>query len=122
MRLKYLYPIIGLILAACAMPEPTRAPMASPALLPLPTDTVQPAVPPATVTPRATPVIIASPTASATPVTHVVVDGESLLSIAIDYGVSLEALQAANPDVQVRFLSVGAVLTIPPPEGGAAVS
>jgi hypothetical protein len=52
----------------------------------------------------------------------VVTEGESLLSIALDYGVSLESLQAANPDVQVRFLSIGAVLVIPPPEGGAAIS
>jgi len=69
-----------------------------------------------------TPVIIASPTPTATPVTHVVQTGETLLSIAYDYGVSLQSLQAANPGVQVRFLSIGAVLIIPPPEGGAALS
>jgi LysM repeat protein len=67
-----------------------------------------------------TPVIIASATPTATPVTHVVQAGETLLSIALDFGVSLDALQLANPSVQPRFLSIGTVLLIPPPEGGAA--
>jgi LysM repeat protein len=70
----------------------------------------------------ATPVIIATATPTATPVTHVVAEGETLLSIALDYGVSLEALQAANPTIEARFLSVGAVLVVPPPEGEAAVA
>ncbi len=108
-------------LAACTVqPAPVASP--SPVLLPLPTATALPAGATATPGPLATPVIIASPTATATPVTHVVAEGESLLSIALDYGVSVEALQVANPNVQVRFLSIGAVLVIPPPEGGAALS
>jgi len=94
----------------------------TPGLLRLPAGTPAPAGATATSGPRATPVIIASPTPTATPITHMVAEGESLLSIALDYGVSLQALQAANPDVQVRFLSIGAVLIIPPPEGGAALS
>jgi LysM repeat protein len=49
-------------------------------------------------------------------------EGETLLGIAIDYGVSLENLQAANPEVDARFLSIGTVLIIPPPEGGFAVA
>ena len=43
-------------------------------------------------------------------------------SPSVDYGVSLEALQAANPDVQAQFLSIGTVLVIPPPEGGLAIA
>jgi len=45
-----------------------------------------------------------------------------MLGIAIDFGVSLAALQAANPTVEARFLSIGTVLVIPPPEGGFAVA
>jgi LysM repeat protein len=113
----------GLVLAACTSARlPTGPTTATPRLLALPaTASPLPSLA-ATNRPQATPVIIASPTPTATPVTHVVVEGESLLSIALDYGVSLEALQAANPNVQVRFLSIGATLVIPPPEGGAAVS
>lgn len=113
---------LGAALAACGTVTPAPVASPSPPLLALPTGTPQPAGPTATTGLRPTPVIIASPTATATPVTHVVTEGESLLSIALDYGVSLQALQTANPEVQVRFLSIGAVLVIPPPEGGAALS
>ncbi|MCC7362497.1 MAG: LysM peptidoglycan-binding domain-containing protein [Anaerolineales bacterium] len=113
----------ALALAACAAATPAlTAPAATPALRPLPSSTApRPAV---TGTPgrEPTPVIIASPTATPTPVTHVVLEGESLLGIAFDYGVSLEALEAANPDVQAQFLSIGTVLVIPPPEGNFAVA
>ena len=114
---------VAAMLAACA-PTATPAPPASatPRLRPLPSGTPAPVVPTGTPGVAPTPVIIASPTATATPVTHAVLEGESLLGIAIDYGVSLEALQAANPDVQAQFLSIGTVLIIPPPEGGFAVA
>jgi LysM repeat protein len=110
-------------LSACSpQPAPSRPPTASPALRALPSATFAAVAATGTPGPAATPVIIASPTATATPVTHVVQEGETLLGIAIDYGVSVEALQAANPTVQVRFLSIGTVLIIPPPEGGFAVA
>lgn len=77
-------------------------------------------MPPAAVQPSethalapATPVIIASATPSPTPVTHVVQAGDTLIGLAVKYGVSLEALQQANPNVQPEALSVGAVLVIP---------
>jgi LysM repeat protein len=123
MNWRLVFIAFGAGLAACtAQPAPPVTPSSSPALLALPTGTPPLAGPAATASPQATPVIIASPTATATPVTHVVAEGESLLSIALDYGVSVQALQVANPEVQVRFLSIGAVLVIPPPEGQAAVS
>lgn len=111
-------------LAACAGQPPPLAPTPTITLRPMPATTggtPAAANEPATA-PAATPVIIASPTPTATPVTHVVAEGETLLSVALDYGVFVEALQAANPTVQPRFLSVGAVLLIPPPEGEAAVA
>jgi LysM repeat protein len=115
--------VLVLALSACSpQPAPARPPTASPALRPLPSATRAALAASATPGAAATPVIIASPTATATPVTHVVQEGETLLGIAIDYGVSVEALQAANPTVQVRFLSIGTVLIIPPPEGGFAIA
>jgi len=87
-------------------------------LLPLPSDTPIPAV----ATPVATPVIIATATFTPTPVTYVVQKGDTLIGIAVKYGVSVEALQAANNDVQPEFLSIGAVLVIPNPEGGEVVN
>ena len=94
--------VVALVLAACAPPPPTSAP--TPILLRLPAaSATMPAVLTAAPSPETTPVIIASPTATATPVTHVVAAGETMLGIAIDFGVPLEALVAANPTVQARF-------------------
>lgn len=122
MKRNLLLVAVCVLLAACAPEAAAPAPTATPALLPLPAGTEVTPAPTATTGPLATPVIIASPTPTPTPVTHVVQAGETLLSIALDYGVSLGSLQAVNPGVQVRFLSIGAVLIIPPPEGDAAFS
>ncbi|MGQ0600726.1 MAG: LysM peptidoglycan-binding domain-containing protein [Anaerolineales bacterium] len=115
MRLPQVSLWVILALTACA--APTEQAPATVTLLPLPANSLSasdavrlsetPSVSPAT------PVIIASPTPTATPVTHVVQAGETLISVAVDYGVSLAALQTANPSVSPRFLSVGAVLLIP---------
>lgn len=68
----------------------------------------------------ATPVIIASPippTPLPTPVTYVVQEGDTLVYVAWLFQLSVEELQAANPDVDARFLTIGTVLSIPDPEG-----
>ena len=65
----------------------------------------------ATMTPLA--IIPVTPAASATPFTHMVASGETMLGVAIRYGVTLEELQTANPDVDPQFLSVGTELIIP---------
>ena len=67
-------------------------------LTPLPPD-------PATATPF--------PTPTATPRTHVVKAGEDMYGIAFRYGVSIDELRAANPEVNPNLMSVGAVLVIP---------
>jgi len=58
-----------------------------------------------------------TPAPTATPLTHVVGQNETLLGIASQYGVSLDALLAANPGVNPRFLSIGQGLIIPGPDG-----
>ncbi len=65
----------------------------------------------ATLTPLA--IIPVTPAASVTPFTHMVASGETMLGVAIRYGVTLEELQTANPDVDPQFLSVGTGLIIP---------
>jgi LysM repeat protein len=60
---------------------------------------------------------LSSPGPTATPLTHVVERNETLLGIAIEYGISLDALLAANPGVNPRFLSIGQALIIPGPGG-----
>jgi LysM repeat protein len=54
-------------------------------------------------------------TAKAAPRTHTVVAGETAIRIARRYGISLDALLAANPGLEPRRMRVGQVLNIPPP-------
>jgi murein DD-endopeptidase MepM/ murein hydrolase activator NlpD len=53
-------------------------------------------------------------------VIYVVKKGDTLGGIALAFGVSVEALQALNGDVQPAYLSVGRALTIPVTAAGAA--
>jgi LysM repeat protein len=64
-----------------------------------------------TALPSSTPTALPSPTA--TPYIYRVKKGDTLLGIALHYGLTLEALQAANPKVNPNFLSVGTELVIP---------
>lgn len=64
-----------------------------------------------TALPSQTPTALPSPTA--TPYTYQVKKGDTLLGIALHFGLSLDALKAANPNVDPNFLSVGTQLVIP---------
>jgi murein DD-endopeptidase MepM/ murein hydrolase activator NlpD len=55
----------------------------------------------------------ATPTVSPTPIVYVVQRGDTLLGIAMEYGVSVEAIQRANGIEDPRFLRVGQELIIP---------
>jgi LysM repeat protein len=68
------------------------------------------------------PTVTALPTIgpSPTPFTHVVKKDDTLLGIAIRYGVSLEELLAANPGINPTILSIGQQIIIPGPEGDSA--
>jgi len=72
-----------------------------------PSETATPPFPPGT------PAVPASPTPSPTPVTYTIASGDTLISIAVHFGVSLQALEAANPGIQDRFLRIGQQLLIP---------
>lgn len=99
------------LLTACGKvvtPQPT-------ALAPSPTHTATPTprVRLTATAPLLPPADTATPTVSPTPVIHIVQEGETLLGIALDYGVSLQALQAANGIEDPRFLRPGQSLVIP---------
>lgn len=100
------------MLQACAptsTAQPTLTPLQIGTLIPYHTPTLTPTqatptrLPPPTETPAPTP----------TPFTYTVKQGDTMLAIAFNYGLSLEQLLAANPTVQPRLLSVGTVLVIP---------
>lgn len=82
--------------------------------------------PAATSTPAPyTPAPTATPTWTPTPIVHSVGSGESLLSIATQYDITVSELQDANGILDPRTLQVGQQLIIPRPEetaSGAAVT
>jgi len=55
------------------------------------------------------------PSPSPTLRTHAIARGDTFSGIAFKYGVSIPALQAANPELEPNVLIVGTVVFIPPP-------
>lgn len=58
------------------------------------------------------PSVLSSPTSET--VTYTVVGGDSLSAIALRYGIALDALLNANPNVNPNVMSIGTKLIIPP--------
>ena len=101
--------VITLVPTPTPLPTPTIALVVAAATLP-PTST------PAPYTPEPTP----TPTMTPTPVVHVIASGDSLLSVATQYDISVAALQDANGILDPRSLQIGQQLIIPRPEELAA--
>ncbi len=66
--------------------------------------------------PSPTPSPSQTKTARPTPVVYTVEAGDTLLGIAYQFGVSLEALQAANKNIAPPMLQIGQSLVIPNPQ------
>lgn len=101
-----------LSLTACGevvTPQPTITPSPSDTPSAAPTSASRLTATPPLTPPPAT----AAPADTATPVVHIVQQGETLLSIAFDYGVSLQTLQAVNGIDNPQLLQVGQQLVIP---------
>ena len=80
-------------------------------------DTPAPAVPTDTPVPLPTDTPAPAPTATPVPLgqAYVVQSGDIPVSIAAKFGITVEALLAANPGIDATGLQVGQVLIIPPP-------
>lgn len=63
--------------------------------------------------PAASPRHISTPERTSAPRTHIVATGDTLAGIARRHGISLDALEAANPGVNPRKLKAGQVLNLP---------
>ena len=104
--------LLAAVLTACGTvltPQPTPGP--TPTDNPLPGETL--AIGPAGTAPALPLADTATPTVSPTPIVYVVQSGDTLLGIAMEYGVSVEAIQRANGIENPQFLRVGQELLIP---------
>ena len=54
-----------------------------------------------------------TPLPSPTPFTYTIQQGDTISSIALKFGVSMDDLQAANPEVSPNAMSIGQVINIP---------
>jgi murein DD-endopeptidase MepM/ murein hydrolase activator NlpD len=105
----FLFLVLTTACQAVVTPPPTATPLptATPTLRTTsalsPSGFLTPIPPTATLTPSPSP----------TPVVHVVVQGNTLLGIALEYGVSVDALVQANGLDVNQYLSIGQILVIP---------
>jgi len=117
-KLLFVLMICGLIplLAACSAASPTATNEADGEsyLTPYRTATLTPTTTP---TPLGLPTQTPKPTITPTPHIYEVRAGDQMLGIAWAFGITLEDLQAANPDVNPSLMSIGTHLVIPPPRG-----
>lgn len=109
--------LVIVLLTGCQDQPIPQTPPRSPTIAPAWVGTLQlyrTATPSPTIPfPTASVAIVLTPTPTATPLMHTVIQGETMLGIAIRYGIALEALKTANPEVDPRLMSVGQVLIIP---------
>ncbi|HSV85912.1 MAG TPA: LysM domain-containing protein [Levilinea sp.] len=99
------------LISACApqaIPVPTHTPLPQGTLIPFSTTTPSLTAPPIE---RTTPTPLPSPTPTMR--SHTIRRGQDLGGIAFAYRVSLQALMAANPDVNPNLLVVDSTLNIP---------
>ena len=98
--------------AALPTPQPSAAPGVSPTARATPSPTVRATPRPSTktATPTSRP---ASPTPRSTPHVYVAQAGDSLSRIAARFGVTTQALMAANGLANPNLVNVGQVLVIP---------
>jgi len=108
MRTVIFLSLISLFLAGCS---PVIAVESGSGLTPFITDTAeaQQLEPVETVQVEQAPL----PTQIPTPVVHIVALGDSISSIALQYGVTIDAIIAANPDIQPTVMIVGDQVVIP---------
>ncbi len=108
--------IAGLVLsAACAVEIeylPTKTPLPDPTMIEIPEIPVE-TTSSATASPEPSATLTPTPTATPEPVTFTVGEKDDMFSIALYYGIPLEALKTANPNVNPNAMGVGTVLQIP---------
>ena len=111
-RMRFGFILLLLGLGSCAQNQPSLTPSATPPIDLIPYSSPIPKREPT----GSVPIVLTPtnpPTLTPTPMTYTIVEGDTMLAIALRNGIDLEGLQAANPEINPRLLSVGTVLVIP---------
>ncbi len=103
---------VSCFLTACAA-QPTQATSQSGDLIPYVTSTQSPLPLVGTMQTPEGLVAAETPLPSPTPFTYTVKSGDSFSSIALQFGVSMDDLQLANPEISPNAMSIGQVIKIP---------
>jgi LysM repeat protein len=116
LRRSILGGVLGIFIVGCTPSEGVGTPQPADELQPYikPSPTLRTTIPAPTLP---TPESI-GPTP--TPLTYTIQEGDTLLGVAIRYGLELEQLLAVNPGVNPRALSIGQQIYIPALEGDPA--
>jgi LysM repeat protein len=104
--ISFLFTFFFLLLTACATRQVDSTPLPS-TLIPFATSTQSPSQTPEGL------VAAETPLPSPTPFTYTVQSGDTISSIALKFGVSMDDLQAANPEISPNAMSIGQVIKIP---------
>ena len=109
--------LVGMLILAACVPSRARPTATStvpgrltPYRSPTPSLTPRPSPLPSGPPP---PLPTATSTITPTPFLHVLAKGDTLFGLALKYGVSLETIKTANPELQPNFLIVGTSVIIP---------
>jgi LysM repeat protein len=110
--LRILFAFTLMLLTACASQQnPPEIPNVQ--LTPFVTSTPGMDIPAGTVQTPEGLVTAESPLPSPTPFTYTVKSGDTISSIALKFGVSMDDLQTANPEIPPNSMSIGQVIKIP---------
>ncbi|MCI0551920.1 MAG: LysM peptidoglycan-binding domain-containing protein [Anaerolineae bacterium] len=103
----YLLRVAFILSSTACAPQPADSTPQPLTLIPFVTSTQNPSQTPEGL------VAAETPLPSPTPFTYIVQTGDTISGIALKFGVSIDDLQAANPEISPNAMSVGTVLNIP---------
>ena len=113
MRRQLGFALAGVLLVAACGGGTTPTPEPSPSITPAPTDVYAQSPAPSEAA-SAGPEVSAAPTTPVGGTTYTVKAGDTMWAIAQKYGITVDALKAANPTVEPTKMRIGSELVIPP--------
>jgi LysM repeat protein len=110
-RIAYLIVVMGMLLSSCSQATIQSTATIKPTELITPYHTVTPSQAMPTATIKIT--VPVTPSATPTPIIYTVRGDETMIEIAIQFGIDWKDLQAANPTVDPHYMGPGLQLVIP---------